>query len=50
MKTSATALFEREQAGDIRIQVIRHFPLAEASDAHRALEACEAAGATILIV
>lgn len=50
LRDSAAALFERVQAGDIRIEVNQRFPLAEAAEAHRALEARETTGSTILTV
>jgi NADPH2:quinone reductase len=50
LRNSATALFDRVQAGDICIEVNQRFPLAEAAEAHRALEARETTGSTILTV
>jgi NADPH2:quinone reductase len=50
LRDSAAALFKRVEAGDIRIEVNQRFPLAEAAEAHRALEARETTGATILTV
>jgi NADPH:quinone reductase len=48
MRDSAAALFERIIAGDIRIEVNQRFPLAEAAQAHRELEARQTTGSTIL--
>jgi NADPH:quinone reductase len=48
MRDSAAALFERVIAGDIRIEVNQRFPLAEAAEAHRELEARQTTGSTIL--
>jgi NADPH:quinone reductase len=48
MRDSAAALFERVIAGDIRIEVNQRFPLAEAAQAHRELEARQTTGSTIL--
>ncbi len=50
LRDSAAALFERVLAGDIRIEVNQRFALAKAAKAHRALEARETTGSTILIV
>ena len=50
MRDSASALFERVLAGDIRIEVNQRYALAEAAEAHRALEARKTTGSTILTV
>ncbi len=50
LRDSAAALFDRVLAGDIRIEVNQRFPLADAAEAHRALEARETTGSTILTV
>jgi NADPH2:quinone reductase len=50
MRDSATALFARVLAGDIRIEINQRFALAEAAEAHRALEARETTGSTVLTV
>ena len=50
LRDSAAALFERVLAGDIRIEINQRFPLAEAAEAHRAMEARETTGSTILTV
>jgi NADPH2:quinone reductase len=49
-RDSAAALFELVLAGVIRIEVNQRYPLAEAAEAHRALEARQTTGSTILIV
>lgn len=49
LETSATALFAAMAAGDIRITVNQSFRLADAADAHRALESRSTTGSTILI-
>ncbi len=46
---SANALFEVVASGAVRIPVHQRFRLAEAAEAHRALEARETTGSTILI-
>lgn len=45
---SAAELFEQIARGAIRIEVRQRWPLAEAADAHRALEARKTVGATVL--
>jgi NADPH2:quinone reductase len=50
LRDSAAALFERVLAGDIRIEINQRYPLAEAAEAHRALEARETTASTILTV
>lgn len=50
LRDCAAALFERVLAGDIRIEINQRFPLAEAARAHRALEARETTGSTVLRV
>lgn len=47
--TSAGALFEEIRRGAVKIDVSRRWPLAEAADAHRALEARETTGSTVLV-
>jgi NADPH2:quinone reductase len=46
---SATALFEAVRAGTIRVSVGGRWPLAEAADAHRTLEARKTTGSLLLI-
>jgi NADPH2:quinone reductase len=49
MRSCAARLFEMMQAGSVRVEIGHRFPLADADDAHRALEARETTGSTILI-
>lgn len=46
---SARALFDRILAGDVTVNIGAEYPLAQAADAHRALEARETVGSTLLI-
>lgn len=46
---SANALFELILAGKIRVRIGQSFPLANAADAHRALEARQTTGSTLLV-
>jgi len=48
-QTGVEALFERLAAGDITVAIEQRFPLKAAADTHRALEARETTGATILL-
>ena len=50
LEASAAELFEMVGSGLVRIEVNQRFPLAEAADAHRALEARATKGSTILTV
>ncbi len=45
---SARELFEVVESGAVRIEVRQRFPLAEAAEAHRALEARRTTGSTVL--
>jgi NADPH2:quinone reductase len=47
---SAGDLFDMVRSGKVKIEVKQRFPLAEAADAHRALEARKTTGSTILTV
>jgi len=49
LRTAAAALFNLIELGKIRIDIAQQRPLAEAADAHRALEARETTGSTVLI-
>ena len=49
LESSAQALFDVVAAGAVRITVHQTFPLAEAADAHRALESRRTTGSTILV-
>ncbi len=46
---SAAALFDVIRSGAVRIQVRQTWPLSEAADAHRALEARKTTGSTVLL-
>ena len=50
LEASAAELFEIVASGGVRIEVKQRFPLAEAAEAHRALEARATSGSTILSV
>jgi NADPH2:quinone reductase len=50
LEASAAELFEIVASGGIRIEVKQRFPLADAAEAHRALEARATSGSTILTV
>lgn len=45
----AKALFEAIQAGDIKVEIGRIYPLEEVAEAHRALEARETTGSVVLM-
>ena len=47
---SAEALFEVVRSGKVKADIRQRFPLAEAAEAHRALEARETSGSTILAI
>lgn len=47
---SAKALFEVVASGAVRIEVNQTFPLRDAAEAHRALEARKTTGSTVLVV
>lgn len=49
LDASAKALFDVIASGKVNIAISRRFPLAQAADAHRALEASETTGSTLLI-
>jgi NADPH2:quinone reductase len=49
LDASAAALFDMITSGKVRIAINQRFPLAEAASAHRALEASETTGSTLLI-
>ena len=49
LESSAQALFEVVGSGAVRVSVNRTFPLAEAADAHRALESRQTTGSTVLL-
>jgi len=50
LEAAANELFELVENGTIRIEVNQRFPLRDAAEAHRALEARQTSGSTVLIV
>ena len=50
LERSANELFEIVGSGKVRIEVQQRFPLADAAEAHRALEARATSGSTVLTV
>ena len=48
MRASAARLFDMMLAGKVAVQIGAHYPLREAAEAHRALEARQTTGSTIL--
>lgn len=49
MRTSAARLFEMIEKGKIPVRIGAHFPLADAAEAHRAIESRATTGSTVLI-
>ena len=49
MRASAARLFEMMLSGSVKVRVGARYPLAEAADAHRALEARATTGSTVLV-
>ena len=49
MRASAARLFAMMESGAVKIQIGQRFPLADAADAHRALEARKTTGSTVLV-
>lgn len=49
LQASATRLFEMVRSGAVPVRIGARFPLADAADAHRALEARATTGSTLLI-
>jgi len=49
LEATAHDLFDIVASGDVKIAIGQRFPLAQAADAHRALEARETTGSTILL-
>ena len=47
---SAAELFDAVRSGKVKVDVRQRFPLADAAEAHRALEARETSGSTVLMV
>ena len=50
LERSAAALFDIVRSGKVRIDIGQRFPLCEAAQAHRALEARETTGSTVLTI
>jgi NADPH:quinone reductase len=50
LEQSAASLFDAVRSGKVRIDIGQRFPLADAAEAHRALEARQTSGSTILTV
>jgi NADPH2:quinone reductase len=50
LETAASELFEVVASGQVKIEVKQRFPLKDAAAAHRALEARETSGSTVLTV
>jgi NADPH2:quinone reductase len=50
LEQSAEALFDAVRSGKITVDIRQHFPLADAAEAHRALEARKTSGSTILTI
>jgi NADPH2:quinone reductase len=48
LEQSAAALFDMVRSGKVRIDIGQRFPLSQAAEAHRALEARETTGSTVL--
>jgi NADPH2:quinone reductase len=49
LRASAARLFELMLSGDVTVQIGARYPLAQAAEAHRALEARQTTGSTVLI-
>lgn len=49
LRNSASALFDMVMKGAVKIEINQRFPLAETAEAHRALEARQTTGSTILV-
>lgn len=50
MRASAARLFDMMLSGKVAVQIGAHYPLAEAADAHRAIEGRRTTGSTVLTV
>jgi NADPH2:quinone reductase len=50
LEQSASALFDMVRSGKVRIDIGQRFPLADAAEAHRALEARQTTGSTVLTI
>ena len=49
MRASAARLFELMRSGKVQVQIGQRFPLADAAEAHRAIESRATTGSTLLI-
>jgi NADPH2:quinone reductase len=49
LEARATAVFQMLQAGTLRVRIDRRLPLADAAEAHRALEGRQTAGKLLLV-
>ena len=50
LETAARELFEMVETGKVKIEIKQRFALKDASEAHRALEARETIGSTVLTI
>jgi NADPH2:quinone reductase len=50
LERSATELFEVVASGQVKVEIAQRFPLADAAEAHRALEGRKTTGSTILTI
>jgi NADPH2:quinone reductase len=50
LEQSAAELFEMVTSGKVKIEVKQRFPLKDAAEAHRALEARKTTGSTVLTI
>ena len=50
LERSATELFEVVASGKVKVEIAQRFPLADAAEAHRALEGRKTTGSTILTI
>jgi NADPH2:quinone reductase len=50
MRASAARLFDMILSGKVQVQVGSRYPLADAAEAHRALEGRQTTGSTVLAV
>jgi NADPH2:quinone reductase len=49
LEARAAAVFREAAAGRLKVRIDRRYPLAEAADAHRALEARQTTGKVLLV-
>ncbi len=50
LEKAATELFEVIESGKLKVEIKQRFPLRDAAEAHRALEARKTSGSTVLTV